>query len=173
MPPPLNTVKKKQTSPPTQTALKKQTAPKKQTGSKKRTDPIKSKEIPPDHLPPDHLHEKAFDNSLRANIIFRASDGGIIKANRAVCKLLGYSKKELLTKNRKDIFSVSESSYKKMLRQRKTEGGAKADLSVIRKNGGLWPCEITSVAFKDDNGVGYSIMSFVDLRERLLKQKPS
>src|ERR1700730_4186768 len=77
--------------------------------------------------PPNHLHQKAFNNSLQANIIFNVADGSIIEANRAACRLLGYSKKELLTKSRKDIFNISEDSYKKMLRQRKAEGSAKAD----------------------------------------------
>jgi PAS domain S-box-containing protein len=118
-----------------------------------------------------HLHQQAFDNSLQANIIFIVSDGRIVKANKAACKLLGYSKKELLTKNRKDIFNISEDSYKKMIRQRKMEGFAKADLSVIKKTGKLLSCEITSVIFKDDNDIPNSILSIVDLSERLSKQK--
>ncbi len=136
------------------------------TAQKKQIYPVKDRETPP-----GHLHEQAFDHSLQASIIFRVSDGRIIKANRAACKLLGYSKKELLTKGRADIFNISEGSYKKMIRQRKTEGSAKADLSVIRKTGRLRPCEITSVIFKDENGTNNSIMSIVDLKERLLKQK--
>ena len=121
--------------------------------------------------PSDLLHQKAFDHSLQASIIFIVSDGRIIRVNRAACKLLGYSKKELLARNRDDIFSTSDGSYKKMLRQRKAVGSVKADLSIIRKSGRLWPCEITSVIFNDSNGVPNSVMSIVDLRERLLKQK--
>jgi PAS domain S-box-containing protein len=121
--------------------------------------------------PVDLLHQKAFDNSLQPNIIFIVANGKIIKANKAACKLLGYSKKDLLTRYRKDIFSISESSYKKMMRERKLQGSAKADLSMVRKSGKLLPCEITSVIFKDDNGVNNSILSIVDLSERLIKQK--
>jgi PAS domain-containing protein len=39
----------------------------------------------------DLLHRQAFDHSLRANIIFIVADGKIIRANRAACRLLGYS----------------------------------------------------------------------------------
>jgi PAS domain S-box-containing protein len=119
----------------------------------------------------DNLLQKAFENSLQANIISIVADGSIIRANRAACKLLGYSKKELLTKKRKDIFQISEDSYKLMLRQRAQEGSAKADLSIIRKGGKLWPCEITSVIFKDAKGVRNSIINIVDRRERLSTQK--
>jgi len=120
---------------------------------------------------PDHLLQKAFENSLQANIISLVADGRIIRANRAACRLLGYSKKELLTRKRKDIFQISEESYKLMLRQRTLEGSAKADLSIIRKGGRLWPCEITSVVFKDAKGISNAITSIVDRRERLLIQK--
>jgi PAS domain S-box-containing protein len=58
-----------------------------------------------------------------------------------------------------------------MLKQRKERGGARADLFIMRKNGRLWPCEITSVLFKDIDGVNYSISSFVDRRERMSAQR--
>lgn len=119
----------------------------------------------------DHLHHQAFENSLQANIIFTVANGRIISANSAACKLLGYAKKELLTKYRKDIFNISENNYKKMIRQRNVDGSAKANLSLVKKRGKLVPCEITSVIFKNDNGIRSSILSIVDLRERLLLQK--
>ena len=120
---------------------------------------------------PDPVLQQAFENSLQANIISIAKDGRIIRANRAACKLLGYSKNELLGRKRKDIFSISEEGYIAMLKQRKKEGSAKADISIIRKNGKLWPCEVTSVIFKDANGISNSITSMVDRRARLSNQK--
>ena len=120
---------------------------------------------------PDHILQQAFETSLQANIIALVGTGRLIRANRAACKLLGYSKKELLTKNRKDIFKRKEESYKRMLLERTREGSAKADVSIIRKDGKLWPCEITSVVFKDSEGIENSITSIVDRRERLSLQK--
>jgi PAS domain S-box-containing protein len=118
-----------------------------------------------------NLLQRAFDNSLLANIISITDNDMIIRANRAACKLLGYSKRQLLMKKREDIFKVSESSYKKMIRQRNAKGSARADLFIMRKNGQLWPCEITSVLFKDVDGISYSISSFVDRRERMSAQR--
>ncbi|MFI5131375.1 MAG: PAS domain-containing protein [Chitinophagales bacterium] len=119
----------------------------------------------------DHLHHLAFDNSLQANIISRVSDGKIIKANMATCKLLGYTKKELLAKNRKDIFDISESSYIKMIKKRTEEGNVKAEITLIKKNGKKLPCQITSVVFTGDNGLEKSITTVVDMSEDVLKQK--
>src|SRR5579872_3326693 len=119
----------------------------------------------------DHILQQAFENSLQANVISIAGNGIIIRANRAACRLLGYSKKELLTKNREDIFPIGEKNYKRMLLERTREGNARADLSIIRKDGKLWPCEVTSVIFKDTKGVENAITSIVDRRERLSSQK--
>lgn len=118
-----------------------------------------------------NLLQRAFDNSLVAIIISVVNNDRIIRANRSACKLLGYPKKKLVMMKRSDIFKVSENSYKKMLEQRKEKGGARADLFIMRKNGQLWPCEITSVLFKDTDGVNYSISSFVDRRERMSAQR--
>src|SRR5450631_2764863 len=119
----------------------------------------------------EHLYQMAFNNSLQANIIFIVADGRIVSANKAASRLLGYSKRELLTKNRKDIFSISDKHYKEMLRKRRQQGHVKGDLSVITKNGRLLPCQINSVIFQDENGVDNSIMSMMDLRERMSKQR--
>jgi PAS domain S-box-containing protein len=119
----------------------------------------------------DYIFQQAFEHSLQANIISIVGNGRIIRANRAACRLLGYSKKEILTRNREDIFRITEESYKRMLLERTAEGSAKADLSIIRKDGRLWPCEITSVIFNDTEGVKNSITSIVDRRERLSVQK--
>ena len=105
------------------------------------------------HADIDYIFQQAFEHSLQANIISVVGNGSIIRANRAACRLLGYSKKELLTRTREDVFRISEESYKMMILERSREGSVKADLSIVRKDGKLWPSEITSVIFKDIEGV--------------------
>src|ERR1700742_1729473 len=98
----------------------------KRPGKKKEATPTKRKRA----SVPDNLLQKAFENSMQANIISIGASGRIIRANRAACKLLGHSKKELLTRKRKDIFRISDENYGLMLIRRAAEGGAKADLSL-------------------------------------------
>ncbi|MGK2861839.1 MAG: PAS domain-containing protein [Chitinophagaceae bacterium] len=119
----------------------------------------------------DVLHHLAFDNSLQPNIITIVSNGKIISANPAACKLLGYSKKELLTKTRSAIFDINESSFKKMLKQRTAKGHSRALVSAIKKSGKLVPCEITSSVFMDEGGIEKSITSISDMTAGILKQK--
>ena len=92
-------------------------------------------------------------------------------ANKAACKLLGYTKKELITKNRSAIFDINERSFEKMLKQRTAEGQSVAIVTVINKSGRHIPCEITSAVFKDEKGIQKSITSISDLSKRISNQK--
>src|ERR1700681_2292088 len=119
----------------------------------------------------DMLHRLAFDNSLQANIITAVSSGKIVAVNSAVCKLLGYTKKELLTKNRGTIFDINENSFKKMLKQRTAMSHSIALVNVIKKAGKHIPCEIKSAVFMDTDGMEKAITTITDLSQSKQKQK--
>jgi PAS domain S-box-containing protein len=119
----------------------------------------------------DNVLHLAFYNSAQANIISIVSTGKIIIVNAAACKLLGYSKKELLTKSRRNIFDINDSGFKKMLKQRTEEGSSTAVITAIRKTGKLISCEITSAIFKDENGIEKSITSIADRSKKIQNQK--
>ncbi|HSN61958.1 MAG TPA: PAS domain-containing protein, partial [Ferruginibacter sp.] len=117
------------------------------------------------------LYQHAFDNAAQANIISTVDVGKIINANNTACKLLGYSKKEILTKTRTDLFDINETSFKKMLIKRKAEGQSIAELKVMKKNGKQMPCRITSSIFKNEDGTENTITSIEDLSESVRKQE--
>ena len=119
----------------------------------------------------DILHHQAFDNSLQASILSITGSGQIILANVAACRLLGYSKKEILTKSRSTIFDIHESSFKKMLKQRTAEGQSIGLVTGIKKNGKLFPCAITSAVFMGNDGVEKAITTITDRSREIRQQK--
>jgi PAS domain S-box-containing protein len=119
----------------------------------------------------DHLLHLAFDKSLQANIISTVRACKIINVNMAACKLLGYSKKELLIKNRRDIFCITDGSYINMFKKRTAKGYVNGELTLIRKNGKKLHCQITSVVFTGDSGIEKSITTIVDMSGMDSKQK--
>ena len=119
----------------------------------------------------EHLHQLAFDHSLLPNIISIVSDGKIIDANLAACHLLEYSKKELLTKNMRDIFAFSYNNFKQILKKREKTGHAIGNLPIIKKDGNLLPAQITSVVFIGENRIKKAITTFVDRTEGIAIQK--
>jgi PAS domain S-box-containing protein len=116
------------------------------------------------------LHQKAFNNSFLPNIISIISSGKILAANHATGKLLGYTGKELLSKNFEDIFVGSNEHFKRMIKQRGIIGHSIGDLTVIKKNGKQIPCQITSVIFAGDNHVRKAITTLVDRSEGIRRQ---
>ncbi|HEY5462984.1 MAG TPA: PAS domain-containing protein, partial [Hanamia sp.] len=118
-----------------------------------------------------HLGQLSFDNSSLANIVFTLSSGNIIMVNKAASKLFGYSKKLLLTKNRIDIFDITESNFKKLLKQQTVAEKPSIILNGIKKDGQLFPCEINYAVFKNDNGVEKAIISIADKSQSILDQK--
>jgi|GEM_PF-428962 len=117
------------------------------------------------------LHQLAFDSSVQANLITIVSSGKIIAVNTAACKLLGYSKKALLTKGRTDIFNTTQRGFKNMLKQRKAEGQVRAAVIVFKKNGKQIPSEITSAVFVSDEGIEQAVITITDMSSGILKQK--
>jgi len=117
-----------------------------------------------------NLGQLGFDNSSLANIVFTLSSGNIIMVNKAASKLFGYSKKLLLTKNKIDIFDITESNFKKLLKQQ-TVAEKSIILNGIKKDGQLFPCEINYAVFKNDNGVEKAIISIADKSQSILDQK--
>ncbi|WP_462255079.1 PAS domain-containing sensor histidine kinase [Ferruginibacter sp.] len=122
-------------------------------------------------LPVDNLRHLAFDNAVQANIITTANTGKIITVNSAACKLFGYSKKELVTKNRTDIFDIRESGFKKLLKQRTEEGKSVGFVTAIKKSAKKFTCEITSAVFTDEYGIKKAITTVADISPRILLQK--
>jgi PAS domain S-box-containing protein len=117
------------------------------------------------------LVQLAFYNTAQANLISIVSTGKIVIANAAACKLLGYSKKDLLTKNRGDIFDIKEAAFKNMLKERTKEGYSVATVTAIKKKGKQISCDITSTVFTDEDGIEKSVTSISDRSKKILAQK--
>jgi len=76
--------------------------------------------------------------SLEEGIESVDENENFIFVNRAICNTLGYSKKELLQMNLKDI--IVPEDHQKLLRQtsiRKTGKSSKYDFNIIKKNGDI------------------------------------
>lgn len=117
------------------------------------------------------LKNLAFENAAQANIITVASSGKILLVNNAACKLLGYSKRELLTKSSTNIFDFKEGTFKAMLKQRNAQGHAVALCTAIKKNGRQFFCEITSAVFLGEHSIEKAVTTISDLSKIIQKQK--
>jgi PAS domain S-box-containing protein len=94
---------------------------------------------------------RAIANSSLYAFILGKPDGSILEVNTKACELFGYSEQELLKLTRWDVV-VHTDELKQMVKERLTKGFVQGELIGVKKNGEHFPCEFSSVYFKDING---------------------
>ncbi|MEO8961249.1 MAG: ATP-binding protein [Ginsengibacter sp.] len=133
--------------------------------------PKKASTYLPRSLIYSNLYQYAFNFSFHPNIVAEVVSGKIVLANHAACKLLGYTKLEMLTMTSKVIFRTNEKSFKEMLSERKLVDHSIGHVTMIHKNGNFIPCEVTSAVFADNTEIEKAITTITDISQDLLKQK--
>jgi PAS domain S-box-containing protein len=111
----------------------------------------------PQHL----LLQPVFENVLAA-ILFGDMEGNLIEANEAACKMLGYTKTELLQLGRAGIV-VTDAASEKMMQERMVLGKAEGIMNFRRKNGEIFKAKVSSNIIKDDKDKTFLCISFIDL----------
>ncbi|WP_340104537.1 PAS domain S-box protein [Rhodohalobacter sp. 8-1] len=110
-------------------------------------------------------YQSIFENSLAAFMVTRP-DGSILEANRAACKLFGYSVDEIRELGRHGLIDPESPELNDRLRERMETGSTTGELIGIHKSGKKIPCEFSSVLFKDINGDPLSTVMMVDITDR-------
>lgn len=105
-----------------------------------------------------------FENSLDAVLLTKASDGSIIMANPAACKMFGMTEDELRQAGRDSLFVMDKGSLS-VLKQRNKEGKATTELTLKRKDGSTFRGESSSNTFKDTDGVEKAVTILRDITE--------
>ena len=113
------------------------------------------------------VYHAVFENSCHANCIGNGH-GKILEANKAVCKIFGYTEEEMIRLSTKEIFDAMDSNYAKYQNERESNGKAKAEITGIRKNGVRFLCEVSSVIFTDDNGETRTINTIHDISKKYI-----
>ncbi len=120
--------------------------------------------------PSEHFFQQVFENSLQPSIIF-IKDGSIVNANRAACRLLGYSKKELLTKSRRGVLNINNKSFHFTSKQKNAGQLATSFGVAINHIGNPIQCEITYSVFSNISDTKYWITAISDRSKSILIQK--
>jgi PAS domain S-box-containing protein len=106
-----------------------------------------------------------FENSLDG-ILLTIPDGRILKANPAICRILGYDEPEIVALGRDGILDTADPRIAAFIKERERTGAAKGELTLIHKDGTKIPCEVTSQVFKDRNNNLRTSMVVHDLHLR-------
>lgn len=111
-----------------------------------------------------------FEHGMDA-IMLTAPDGKILSANPAACIMFGYSEEEFIKLSRNNIVDVTDPQLTILLSERKLNGHAHGELTLIRKDGTHFFAEISSAVFTNHEGLELTSIIIRDITKRKRTEK--
>lgn len=106
-----------------------------------------------------------FDNSLDG-IMLTSPDGTILDANPSACRILGRTLEEILEEGREGLMNTSDPRLAVLIEERNRTGKTHGELAARRKDGTLFPVEISSVVFQNRDGNPRTCLIMRDVSDR-------
>ena len=113
----------------------------------------------------DKRYRLLFENSMDA-VLLTAPDGNILAANPAACQLFERSEAEICKLGRQGIVDTTDPRLIPALEERTRTGYFKGELTFLRKDGGLFPGEVSTALFTDATGQAQTSMIIRDVSQR-------
>ena len=111
------------------------------------------------------IYRMAFENSFDGLLLTRL-DGSIQKANPSACAIFGRSEEEICHAGRRGLMDTTDPRLQQILEDRKRHGVAYGEVNCRRKDGSLFPIEVSSVVFEDASGEPRTTLALRDISER-------
>lgn len=109
---------------------------------------------------------RAIFNNTDVGVLFTAPDGRIFTANNAACKMLERSEQELCHGGRHLVVDTTDPRLPHALEERRHTGRFQGELNYKRRDGTLFPVELSSTIFPYGNNESRSCIIFRDITNR-------
>jgi PAS domain S-box-containing protein len=113
----------------------------------------------------EERYRSVLDNSLDA-VLLTAPDGTILSANRSACDLFGMPEAEIIGTGRNGIVDTEDPNLYRLLEERQQKGRARGVLNFKRKDGSIFPAEVSSSVFPDKGGKKLNSLIIRDITEQ-------
>lgn len=114
-----------------------------------------------DQTPYHQLFEHGMDGMM-----FTAPDGAILDANPAACRMFERTREEIVAAGREGLMDNSDPRMPLLLSERQRTGKAHGELYARRRNGTLFPVEVSSAVFEDLQGHSRTCVIIRDVSDR-------
>jgi len=127
----------------------------------------KAPEISSEHsaVQGEALYELLFQNSLDG-LMLTAPDGKIFEVNPSACRILGRTREEILLAGREGLVDPEDPRVGVLVEERRRNGRAHGEIRARHGDGTLFPVEISSVVFEDQQGQARTCLIIRDISER-------
>ena len=111
------------------------------------------------------LYGMLFENSMDG-LMLTAPDGTILDANPACCRIFGRSREEVLREGRRGLMDESDPRMAALVAERERTGKTHGELTARRRDGTLFPVEISSRVFQLPDGSARTCIIIRDISDR-------
>ncbi|MCW3787304.1 PocR ligand-binding domain-containing protein [Plebeiibacterium sediminum] len=105
------------------------------------------------------------ENSMDA-ILLTSTEGTILSANKAACDMFQRTEEEICKLGRNGVVKLDDPRLAVFIEERKRYGKAQGELLMIRKDKTVFPVELSSSLFMDQDGIIRTSMIIRDITER-------
>lgn len=103
-----------------------------------------------------------FDNSIDA-VLLKAPDGRVLAANTEACRIFGMTEEEICRLDRSSLLDPGDPRLQPALEEQRSTGRFTGKLTFLRRDGTLFPAEVSTALFTSENGNQLSSMIIRDL----------
>ena len=114
-----------------------------------------------------NIYQRIYENS-EPEVLVLYSDYRFISANPPACSLFGLTEAELCSNFMTYLVDYSDPRLISLVEVAERTGKTKGEITLVRKNGSKFTCEINSSTFTDENG---EIIIDITLRELIDRRK--
>jgi diguanylate cyclase (GGDEF)-like protein/PAS domain S-box-containing protein len=118
----------------------------------------------------EERYRSIFDNTMDG-IFLTSSDGSILAANPAACRITGYSEDELRALDCNGLLDVNDPRFAQLLKVRSLNGLANEEVALICKDRRVIEVELSSAAFTDSAGVQKTSMIMHNITGRKIAER--
>jgi PAS domain S-box-containing protein len=116
------------------------------------------------NLQSEALYSMLFHNSLDG-LMVTTPDGSVLDANPAACRIFGRTREEIVREGRQGLIDVSDPRLAGLILRART-GMVHGELTGRRKDGTLFPVEVSSVVFQLPDETPRTCMIIRDITDR-------
>ncbi len=116
------------------------------------------------------IYQRIYENILTGILVFYR-DYRFISANPMACSLFGMTEEELSKHFLTDLVDYSDPRLIGLVEVAERTGKANGEITLVRKNGSKFTCEINSSAFNDENGDLIIVIVVRELFDRVKEEE--
>jgi PAS domain S-box-containing protein len=111
-----------------------------------------------------------FQNSIDG-ILLLITDGKVLAANPALCKMLQKTEQEIISEGILSFVGQAEPKLKLFFEERQQIGKTKGEFTLVRKDGNSFPAELSSIVFEDFCGEKRTSIVIRDITKRKIVER--